>query len=218
MMKKNLIPANHSLFIPLAVLTIAALLFSACLKDGDDTLVLPLPDGKIPYEVIPQNMQDSLISNGFIINEGINPPIIEGVYLASPLDLQYSSDGYNNIFYDLTMSFVEQKARGMITYSERQKDTVEGESIKAQVIGHDSCFTMYCYQYISEYSGAEQLWKCKIATVISGIANKNGFRNCQYSFIMLEKEAINDYYYSQLTALETFRIYHDGDNFATKIR
>lgn len=200
------------------ILALAGLLFTSCMKEGENTIVLPLPNGKIPYEVIPERLQDSLLANGFVINEGITQPYIEGVYLASPLNLQYSSDGYMNNFYDLTMTLGDQKQRGMITYSERQRDTVEGESITAQVIGHDSCFTMYCYQYISEYSGAEQLWRCKIATVISGIATKTGFRNCQYSYIMLDKEAINDYYYSQLTDIETFRIYYDGDSLATKIR
>ena len=92
------------------------------------------------------------------------------------------------------------------------------QGISAQVIGEDSNFTMYCYQYISEYAGATQLWRCKIATVISGIKTSRGFRDCQYSYIMLDKEAISDYYYSMLAKVETFRIYFDGDSLATKIR
>lgn len=200
------------------ILAFGGLLFTSCVKEGDDTIVLPLPDGKIPYSVIPERLQDSLVNNGFTIYEGINPPNIEGIYLAAPLDLHYASDDYQNLFYDLTMTFSGQKRRGMVTYSERQRDTVEGESISAQVIGHDSCFTMYCYQYVSEYSGAEQLWRCKIATVISGIATGRGIRNCQYSYIMLENEAIDDYYMSQLANIETFRIYFDGDKMAKKIR
>lgn len=217
-MKKKLTMKQVTKLCLLVTAMLSSLVFTSCLKDGDDTIVLPLPDGKIPTSIIPQNLQDSLTSNGFVINEGINPPNIEGVYLASPLSLQYASDGYNNLFYDLTMTFKDQKARGLITYSERQRDTVEGNSISAQVIGEDSNFTMYCYQYISEYSGATQLWKCKIATVVSGIKTAKGFRNCQYSYIMLEKEAISDYYYNMLTNVETFRIYYDGDKLATKIR
>lgn len=194
------------------------LLFTSCLKDGDDTIVLPLPDGKIPYSVISEELQDSLKNNGFVIHEGITPQNIEGSYLAAPLTLHYASDGYTNNFYDLTMTFRNQMQRGMVTYSERQRDTVEGASIAAQVIGHDSCFTMYCYQYVANYSGAIRLWNCKIATVVSGIITKNGIRDCQYSYIMLEKEAINDNYLSQLAKDETFRIYKDGDSMATKIR
>lgn len=200
------------------IATLAATLFASCLKEGNDTLVLPLPDGKIPYSVIPSNLQDSLLDNGFVINEGITPPSIEGVYLISPHTLLYASDGYSNAFFDITMTFANQKARGMVTYAERQRDTVEGTSISAQVIGHDSCFTMYCFQNLSEYSGPDQLWTCRIATVVSGIATAKGFRNCQYSYIMLDKEAVNEEYYSQLAEKETFRIYYDGDSIATKIR
>ena len=194
------------------------LLFSSCLKEGDDTIVIPLPDGKIPVSVIPTNMQESLTDNGFVINEGITPPNIEGMFVASPFDLLYSSDNYINSFYNLTMTMRDQKRRGMVIYTERQRDTIDGESIAAQVIGHDSCFTMYCYQYLQEYSGAELLWKCKTATVVSGVMTPVGIRNCQYAFIMLEKDAPTTYYYNQLADINTLRIFCDGDGIASKIR
>lgn len=217
-MRKKTTLRNVVAVMVAVVLAVSGMLFTSCVKEGDETIVIPLPDGKIPYSVISESLQDSLLANGFTINEGINPPNIEGVYLAAPLDLHYASDGYSNKFYDLTMTLTGQKMRGMITYSEMQRNTVLGSSIEAQVIGHDSCFTMYCYQYISENSGATQLWKCKIVTVVSGISTDDGFRNCQYSYIMLDREAINDYYLSQLAAYETFRIYYDGDRLAEKIR
>lgn len=217
-MKKNITLRSICKSMGLVLLTLTGLFFTSCIKDGNDTIVIPLPDGKIPYSVIPRNLQDSLTQEGFAINEGITPPNIEGMYLAAPLTLHYASDGYTNNFYDLTMTFNNQKPRGMITYAERQRDTVEGASIVAQVIGHDSCFTMYCYQYISDYSGATRLWNCKIATVVSGTVTDNGIHNCQYSYIMLEKEAIDDYYLSQLAKEETFRIYNDGDGLAVKIQ
>ena len=217
-MKNYLSMKRKTIMKKLIFVAFAGLLLASCQREGEDTIVLPLPDGKIPYSVISEDLQDSLINNGFVINEGITPPNIEGVYLAAPLLLHYASDRYTNNFYDLTMTFKNQMQRGMITYSERQRDTVEGASISAQVIGHDSCFTMYCYQYLANYSGATRLWNCKIATVVSGIITSVGIRNCQYSYIMLEKEAISDYYLSQLAEDETFRIYKDGDNLATKIR
>lgn len=198
------------------VLTVGPL-FSSCLKEGDDTIVIPLPDGKIPYSVIPKELQDSLTNNGFIINEGITPPNIEGIYQASPFNLHYASDDYENLFYNLTMTFREQKRRGMITYAERQRDTVEGASIAAQVIGHDSCFTMYCYQNLAEYSNYQILWNCRVATIISGTMTPAGIKNYQYAYILLDKEATNDFYYSMLADTNTFRIYTDGDNIATKL-
>jgi len=203
--------------MPLTAL-LALLLFASCLEDEADTLVLPLPDGKIPYSVISEELQDSLLANGFIIHEGITPPNIEGIFLAAPMSLHYSSDNYSNEFYPLTMTFRDQKRRGMIVYSERQRDTVEGASLAAQVIGHDSCFTMYCYQNLAEYSEYQPLWSCKIATVISGILSPSGIKDCQYTFIILEKEASNSYYDAQLSEPGTFRIFDDGDGLASRLR
>lgn len=196
------------------------LLFASCLKDGDDTIVIPLPDGKIPYSVVSEAMQDSLLSNGFDINEGIDFPKIEsGVYFASPLKLKYASDGYENEeFFPLYLTFRNWKQRGRIEYEERQRDTVEGTSIRAQVIGHDSCFTMYCYQNLSEYSSNnEQLWTCKIATLISGILTKDGFRNCQYALIILDKQ-FSDPDYNIFPPIDSYRIYYDQDSITNKIR
>ena len=204
------------------VALMAGLSFSSCLKNGDDTLVIPLPDGKIPTSVISADLQDSLRSNGFIIYEGITPDIINGKFRAEPLILHYASDNYMNNFYPLTMTLTEQKPRGMIKYAETQRrDTVEGTAIAAQVIGHDSCFTMYCWQNLADLSepniDSVKLWECKIATVISGIVTPTGFKNFQYAYIMLEKKAQSEYYYNALADINTFRIYYDGDSLARKI-
>lgn len=206
----------------IAVTTVTALmttlLFSSCLKDGDDTMVLPLNDGKVSRSVVAEEYQKNLRENGFTIHEGITPPNLEGVYIAAPLTLQYASDGYTNNFFNLQMKFEHQFMRGMVNYSEQQRDTVEGVSTMSQVIGHDSCFTMYCVQYISEGTGINHLWSYKTATLISGIITEQGIKDFQYAFVMLEKEAVSDYYYNQLAKLKTIRIWNDSDNLASKIR
>ena len=215
MLKKN----KHLPFL-LGVLLLSNVLFSGCLKEGDDTIVLPLPDGKIPYSVIPANLQDSLRAHGFTINEGLEAPMIEGTYLISPMDLQFASDEYVNRFYDLTMSFVGQKPRGIIQYSEVQRIDVVGQSIQAlsNIIGSDSSFTVYCYQTVTLMNGADTNYCCKIATAISGVAVENGFKDCQYAYIMLDIiKAKNDYWRSQIPAANTYRIWNDGDAFTTKI-
>jgi len=203
----------------LMILSLPIFLFSGCLKEGDDTLVLPTPDGKIPYSVIPEYLQDSLRDNGFIIHEGINPPSIVGKYLVSPMDLQYASDDYHNTFYDLTMTLVKQFRRGAVSYSESQVDTVLGKSTMANVIGEGNDFTMYCYQNVAKTNtNGDTLYTCKTATVVSGTIGHTGIQNCQYSNIVLDKWALNDYYYSQMPPVETFRIWNDGDNLAERLR
>ncbi len=206
------------LSILLIHLSLPFLLFTGCLKDGDDTLVLPTPDGKIPYSVVPERLQDSLRDNGFVIHEGINPPTIVGKFRMSPMDLQYASDNYQNTFYDLVMTLTGQYRRGRISYSESQVDTVLGKATMASVIGEGDDFTMYCFQDISKNNRAgDTLYTCTSATVVSGSISKEGIKDCQYSNIILDKWAVNDYYASQIPPVETFRIWNDGDSLATRI-
>ena len=124
-------------------------MLSGCMKEGNDTIVLPLPDGKIPYSVIPENLQDSLRLRGLTINEGLNPDTINGRFVSAPMVLHYASDNYQEAFYDLYMSFSGQTRRGMIKYYETQKrEDIDGQSIMANVIGEGKDVTMYCFQNV----------------------------------------------------------------------
>lgn len=200
------------------MLIISIFVFSGCLKDGDDTIVLPIPNGKIPYDVIPERLQDSLRVHGFEINEGIEPPMIVGTYLLSPLDLKYASDNYLNLFYDLTMTISGQHVRGRVHYEEMQNNEAHGMDTIANVIGTDSTFSMYCIQNISDTnSRGELLWRCKVATVVSGAISPEGIKKCQYAYVLRDKWARNDYYASRLPEVGTFRYWDDGDSLAVKL-
>ncbi len=203
------------LLVPLA-LTIS--LFSGCLKEGDETLVLPTPDGKIPFSVIPEHLQDSLRGNGFVIHEGLYPPMITGRYKISPMSLHYASDDYTNNFYDLVMTLTGQYRRGAVSYSESQVDSVMGLSTDAFVIGEGNDFSMYCFQDVFRTNSlGDTLYTCSTATVVSGTLTDGGIQDCQYSSIILDKWARNDYYASQIPDVGTFRIWNDGDDLAVRI-
>jgi len=203
----------------LMALSLPFILFTGCLKEGDDTLVLPTPDGKIPYSVIPEDLQDSLRDHGFVIHEGVTPPSVVGKYIISPMVLQYASDNYQNNFYDLTMTLAKQYQRGAVSYSESQIDTVQGTSTMANVIGSGDDFTMYCYQTVAQTNRAgDTLYTCATATVVSGTIKPDGIKNCQYSNIILDKWAANDYYAAQIPPVETYRIWNDGDSLAMRLR
>ena len=190
--------------------------FSSCLKDSDDTIVLPLPYGKIPYSVIPQNVQDSLRAHGFTINEGTNPPVVEGRYLSSPHKLTYASDNYvNPRFYNVYMLMQEQTPRNRIVYSETQDTCVQGKSLEACVIGNENFFSMYCIQMQSELSNQQDtLWSCKTATVVSGILNSHGIANCQYAQVVIDTFSSNPVYATRLPDKGTYRIFCDSDSLA----
>ena len=193
--------------------------FTSCLKDSDETIVLPFPYGKIPYSVIPQDLQDSLRAHGFNINEGTEPPFIEGHYLSSPHKLTYASDNYANPnFYNVYMTMSGQTTRNRVSYLETQgafqDASVRGRSIQGSVIGKENFFTMYCYQVQSEVEQQDTLWSCKTATVVSGIMTDRGIANCQYAQVVLDTFASNSYYASRLPGEGTYRIFHDFDSLA----
>lgn len=197
----------------IAILSILA--FSSCLKDGENTVVLPVPSGKIPADVIKLELQDSLRAHEFEINEGIEPPNVEGCYLLSPMDLQYASDNYVNTFYDLTFRFFGQYQRGRLSYQEKQNNEAFGNSIMANAIGKGNKFSVYTIQVISNTNtSGDTLWKCTIATVVSGLKDSTGIANCQYAYVLKDKWAKNDYYYSRLPEINTFRIWNDLDSLA----
>lgn len=220
---------HRHLGLLLGLLLSSIFVFSACLKDestillpdGDSTIVLPFNTGKIPYDVIPQNLQDSLVIYGFDIFEGTCPPNINGEYLISPMELSHASDNYLNDFVNLRMAFKGQHPRGRIHYYESQTGTIDdsasGTSIHASVIGHDSCFTMYAIQNVIDTSSNGLVnYRCKTATIVSGTMIDTGIYNCKYSTILLEKWARTEYYANRLPELHTFRIWFDGDTLAVK--
>lgn len=200
----------------IAILFAAPILFFAsCLKDSDETIVLPFPYGKIPYSVIPQDVQDSLKAHGFTICEGIEPPIIEGRYLSTPHKLTYASDGYvNPRFHNVYMWMQGQTPRNRVVYIETQDTSVHGRSLQASVIGKEQFFTMYCYQVQSEVEQQDTLWSCKTATVVSGIMTDSGIANCQYAQVVLDTFASSPVYATRLPCKGTYRIFCDSDGLA----
>ena len=210
--------SNNHLKILLALMVLPFFIFTGCLKEGDDTIVLPLPYGKIPYDVIPEHIQDSLSAHGFVIHEGVTPPNIEGKYVASPMDMQYASDEYfNPNFRYLYMVFSGQHRRGKINYSQLQHDTIflndqqfndaVGEASRAHVIGEGDDFTMYCIQTIYAQDSS---WKCETASVVSGTSTRAGIKDCQYAQYLIKAEGNLE----RIPELGTYRIWNDGDNLA----
>ena len=193
--------------------------FTGCLKEGDDTIVLPMPYGKIPYEVVPEQIQEALSLQGFAIHEGVNPTTIKGRFMAEPMEQQFASDGYfNDYFRKLYMEFSGQRPRGKIDYIQGQSDTifldeaqindVIGNAERARVIGEDSNFTMWCVQTIQLDKSS---WS-KTASIVSGTLTKTGILNFQYAEYIIDKEDEN----GRISEVGTYRFWNDGDNMAER--
>ncbi len=194
---------------------ITAMVATSCLKEGSETIVLPGIEKEIPETVIPIDLQEELSSHGFIIYPGNEPPIVDGSYLVSPVEMIYASDNYSNTaFNNLRITFTGQNPRGVIRYSESQADTVNGASLQAHIIGKGDNFTLYCLQDITSASNA---WSCRTATLVSGTKKNNGIQNIHYAFVMLESASTSTNGISPLAPSGTVRVFCDGDNLATKL-
>jgi len=200
-------------------LVLLSIFVTSCQKEGKDTLVLPIPIRSIPENVLSLDTQDSLRAHGMDIYEGVfNDELkLEGRYEMHPMRLLYASDEYDNQFYDLVFRFSNQKMRGFITYDEDQQEIVYGEANKARLIGHDSCFTMFCKPVVFKTRGEDTLYKCYLVTVISGIVREEGLGNCKYSYSVDSVWAKSDYYLSQVPAAGTNRIWMDNDSISYKL-
>ena len=177
---------------------------------------MPIIETSVPRDVIPDSIQEQFSFFDFDLFEGDTPPNIEGRYLLSPLMKVYSSDNYSvDFFTDLYFGFEQQGARGAVSYFESQNDTVSGRSVSARVVGHDDCFTMYCYQYVGVEDGK---WRCKTATIVSGRVAKDGIHECKYAFVMLEVKPGAAGIGPSLVPEGTMRIFCDGDGLAQRIK
>ena len=97
------------------ILISITLIFSSCLYDGGETIVLPIDDidplkGMVSEGIIPLEIRDRFASY-MTIHEGTNPPIITGYYILNPVEIIYTSDGQydkGDTFADLYVYFGEQ--------------------------------------------------------------------------------------------------------------
>lgn len=193
-----------------------ALSLTSCLEKGDETVVLPRVEENVWYDVIPDTLQHQLEDWDFDIFRGSTPPIVEGTYVISPMELIYASDNYHPAAgsHDLYISFSDQGPRGILLYSENQVDSVVGTAITSRVIGHDDCFTVYCIQYVGVPGST---WKCKTATILSGRISSAGIKECKYAFVILDKESQNPSSEPSIAPEGTYRIFMDADGLAQRI-
>lgn len=180
-------------------------MFTACLDDDGDTIIIPELYEKTPETMLPAYLYDS-ISNYMPIYSGKKPPKIEGEYLVSPELLDYSSDGgfqHGDQFADLYIKFNKQNTRNQCVYYEKQ---LSANTIcdSAMIVGHDNVFTFIGKLTIKD---KENGWRCVTGTLISGKITSSGISDFSYAFYMIEKDDPNH----DLMDVGAFRIFYDGD-------
>jgi len=193
------------------------ILVTSCLSEGYNTIILPADESAqvekttIDEETIPLSIQQKL-ELYMPINEGSKPPIINGVYLISPFEAVYTSDGTylpGRVIDDYEIMFSGQSSgRQSLIYDGAHigLDSYES-SDDVLIIGKSNNFTAY---FIS--TGATEGINYKTATLISGTVSSTGIKDFYYAIVMLEKgyDAENN-----LMDVNGYRIYKDGDGLAS---
>ena len=206
----------------LLVLTTITLIFSGCLYDGGETIVLPINDINpeleiVSSEAIPSEIR-SQFTNYMTIHEGSNPPIITGYYLFSPATTVYCSDwgygGYDvgKVVADLYIYFGEQNKWQIDEYKEKQSGNI-GTAKDVVIVGSGKDFT--AYYIVEEYldydnDGSNESYT-KTSVLFSGTLTQDGIEDAQYAFILLE--AIDPL--DKIMKENEFRIFKDGDGLAS---
>jgi hypothetical protein len=145
----------------------------------------------IPSEakaIISEDFIAKMAANGMTINEGTNPPNIEGIFATGVLKMIYTSlekdfpigeeiESYRFKFYDQVGTRVKTDYVNEAFINEEQA-TGRGTIIS----GNGNKFTAYLDMNIID-SGI----KTRDVSVLSGEITPNGIKNFQYGFLKIEK-------------------------------
>lgn len=186
----------------------AAILLVGCMREGEDTIILPTMNREIPEHVISRTLLDT-IRIYMPINVGSNPPSVAGTYSVSPFDLVYASDGYEGEFHDLEWHIDTPDSWNRTRYSEHQ-GTAEGRSQEAYIIGNGENFTIFTIDNsVDTLSG----WQCRLVTLISGTKRESSVADLRYAILMLDKRDEHN----MLIEPDSYRIFADGDGNSPKV-
>lgn len=203
----------------LLVLTTITLIFSGCLYDGGETIVLPINDINpeleiVSSEAIPSEIR-SQFTNYMTIHEGSNPPIITGYYLLDPVKLVYTSDGDyepGEVFADIYIYFGAQNKWQIDEYKDKQSGSI-GTAKDVVIVGSGKDFTAYYIveNYLDYDNDGSNESYAKTSVLFSGTLTQDGIEDAQYAFILLE--AIDPL--NEIMSENEFRIFKDGDGLAS---
>ena len=186
------------------LILLLTLILYGCLEKDNETVLIPPYTESVPESLIPSSTIETLRAY-MTINEGENPPVIEGGFLASPMSMVYASDGYaNNNFYNARLLFSSQGCRNTICYTEEQS-SAQLTCDNAIVIGQGNRFT---FAGRAEMRNASAGWSCVLGLIISGECSSDGsIKQLEYANVMLEKVDP----YNVLLEVGDFRVYRDQD-------
>lgn len=194
----------------LSFATLLAVLVIASCKKNDSSAGL---SDKI-QNIIADSVVKAFESRGLVVNRGNKPPVIEGIFLASPLELlsPYGpDDGYKKgqIVDDILYNIYDQAGNeAKIDYkSVTGNNTAEG--LGTFISGSGNKFTLFAQSVGKAYD-----IPYKLVSVTSGEIAPDGIKNLQTALVLTEKEG--DDLNFRLMPEGKGRIYFDNDKLAVK--
>lgn len=164
----------------MAAVTMVA--FVACGDDNkEDDEPVVTTDSRI-LSVIP-NKYLSELKKHMTINEGVNPPNVEGIFLIAPAVLHYDSyyaegvDSFSNTYIEFYNQDVANR-----TLKTREQGGNDAQGTGSYISGEGNNFSVFLNN-----SGKSGSTTFKTAVIISGTMTANGIKNLYYGFLMLEK-------------------------------
>lgn len=197
----------------LALLLIAGLMLTlnACKKETVD------PSTGLSTKIqniVPAAALADLKAKGLVVNEGSQPPSIEGAYLVNPMRLQSPygpNDGYykGQVIGDYRYRFYGQVGDEVkLDYKNSGSDVGTGQG--AFLSGFGNKFTLFI-----ESTGIASGINYKAVKVISGEVTTQGIVNFQEALILTQKTG--DTSNTVLIPLNQARVWEDGSQLASKI-
>ena len=164
------------------ILTLSSTLF-ACKKEKADELSSQEIFNKKISDIIPKQYQDSLIKMGIVINQEVNPPILNGAFLLQKLKLASSnipSDKPTKTFNNVQIKFFGQDSENNIKFISIQSDSPDSSLVSA-ISGSGNKFTVYGKR--KSMIGANS---AIFGIIYSGEIENNVIKNLRYGLINID--------------------------------
>ncbi|MFB6318374.1 hypothetical protein [Saccharicrinis sp. FJH54] len=172
---------------------------------------------------VPDSTIQSLRDMGMSINEGKNPPDIEGYYLVKPMVMKASSvpgetQSEASVWYDQRYHVYNQN-NDALTVDVEIDGLDAGGNVRSHslgkgtfISGNDDYFSTFTIQEGEEYFNTDTAYY-KWLEVVSGMITEDGIRKYQMALLMLDDY---DDPYDIYIPVNTGRVFVDGDSLAER--
>ncbi len=199
------------------------LFFNSCLKEGNETLVLPneviskVNEQGLTREIVdlvPQDILDEMQQLGMILYGGENPPNIEGIYLLDSttlLNSNISSDTPGKIYKDETITFRNQNGENLTIECLLSTNTSYGSGYGSYTVGEGNLFSVFVKVLNVHTDSNDSTFAVR---VYSGEMEETGIRNLHFALFMLDDFGDPNGHFIDIGQ---GRVFYDGDYFSEKL-